>query len=358
MKGFFKLLTNFLFFAIGINLTNFTNNLCVYSSITECPNSPLIPDDRRIDKKTLRLVQYNVEWMFYNEYSGCPGNSCVWTNQTEVLVHMDYVAKIINDLKPDVVNFCEIESCDEIQMLINRTNNAFNPYLIKGTDSATGQNVGLMTLIDPETNLYRTETKFQYPISGSACGYNGSSGTTGVSKHFITKFKFTNDNKIINIGMISTHLLAYPTDPERCSKREAQAMILQEEIYNLINQGYSIVMIGDFNDWDNLIMDANNNLPISKVLDILKGNIGKYSSKYKLKSIGDKIPKEQRYSEYWDENADCVVQNTEFSMIDHILLTQDLHNLVSNAFVYHTPHSCDGNSYNSDHDPVVIDFEF
>lgn len=335
-----------------------SNIIKIKSSDTECPYSPTNIDDRRTNKNTLRLIQYNVEWMFYNEYSGCPGNSCSWANQSEVLTHMDYISQIINELNPDIVNFCEIEGCDEINMLIERTNSSFNPYLIKGTDTATGQNVGMMTMIDPYIDLYRTENKYEYPISNSKCGYTGSGGNVGISKYFITKFKIYNEfNNEINIAMISVHLLAYPTDKERCAKREAQAIILQEQIFNLINNGLEVILIGDFNDWDNKILDANNNQPISQVLDILKGNIGTYSNQYILKSISDKISKEQRYSEYWDENSNCIVESTEFSMIDHILLTPNLYSMVSNAFSYHKyPHSCIGNTYNSDHDPIIIDF--
>ena len=347
---------NNLFFGLNL-LIIFSNIIQINCSDTQCPYAPVSPQDRRQTKSKIRLIQYNVEWMFYDEYSGCPGSSCVWANQSEVIVHMDYVAKIINDLKPDIVNFCEIEGCDEIQMMIDRTNQAYNPYLIKGTDSSTGQNVGMMTLIDPYTNLYRTETKYSYPIPNSKCGYTGT-GSTGVSKHYITKFLFPTNNSNYNVVMIGAHLLAMPTDPERCVKREAQAQVLQEQIYNFINQGYEVIILGDLNDWDNKIPDSNNNFPISQVLDILKGNLGIYSQKYVLKSIGDKIPQEQRFSEYWDANADCVVQNTEFSMIDHILMTRNLYSIATNAFSYHAyPHSCEGNTYNSDHDPVVIDFE-
>ena len=341
----------FIYFSFLIIQTNIFN---VFSSDTQCPFAPSNPLDRRTDKTKLRLVQYNVEWMFYDEYSGCPGSSCVWANQTEVLIHMDYISTIINDLKPDIVNFCEIEGCDEINMIINKTNPLFNPYLIKGTDSSTGQNVGMMTLLDPTINLYRTEIKFNYPIPDSKCGWN-ISGSTGISKHFITKFKFTPD---LDIMMISTHLLAMPTDSERCSKREAQSQVLQEQIVNLIGEGNEVILIGDLNDWDNLILDTNNNLPISQVLDILKGNTGLYAGKFELKSIGNKISKSERYSEYWDANGNCQVEPGEFSMLDHILLTPKLYDLVTNAFAYHIyPHSCDGDSYNSDHDPVVIDFQ-
>ncbi len=48
---------------------------------TECPlvtNSS--NNDRRTDKTTFRLVQYNVEWLFIDYYSSanCPGNGCTW----------------------------------------------------------------------------------------------------------------------------------------------------------------------------------------------------------------------------------------------------------------------------------------
>ena len=226
--------------------------------------------------------------------------------------------------------------------------------MIVGTDTSTGQNVGMLTLIDPIINLFRTETKYSYPISGSQCNYVGT-GTTGVSKHYITKFEMNG----LKIAMISAHLLAYPTDSSRCSAREAQAQVLQEQIAGFIVEGLEVILLGDLNDFDNLIPDVNSNIPISKVLDILKGNAGLYSGEYELKSISDKIPQSQRYSEYWDANSDCVVQPNEFAMIDHILLTPNLYNLVTNAFSYHMyPHSCDKTTYNSDHDPVVIDFEF
>ena len=329
----------------------------VFGTDTQCPYTPSIPSissDRRVDGTKLRLVQYNIEWMFIDTYSNCPGTSCTWANQSEALIHMDYISKIINDLEPDIINFCEIEGCDELSMLINKTNPSFQPYLIKGTDSATGQNVGMLTLIDPLVDLYRTETKLSYPLTNSNCGYIGT-GSTGVSKHYITKFKFNS----LNIAMISAHLLAYPTDSSRCSAREAQAQILQEQIYLLISQGYEMILLGDLNDWDNLIPDSNSNKPISNVLDILKGNIGLFANQYKLKSIGDKISQDSRYSEYWDSNLDCVVTSNEFSMLDHILITSNLYDKISNAFAYHIySHNCTGSTYNSDHDPIVVDFKF
>lgn len=312
--------------------------------------------DNRTDKNKLRLVQYNVEWMFYNynSNSDCPGSGCVWENQTESLKHIDYISNIINELNPTIINFCEIEGCDELEMVKNRTNSQYSSYMIKGTDTSTGQNVGMLTLIDPIINLYRTENRYNYPISNSNCGYTGE-GNTGVSKHYITKFNIAN----IPIAIISAHLLAYPTDPYRCSVREAQAMVLQEQTLSLILEGYEIILLGDFNDFDNLIPDINNNYPKSQVLSLLKGLTGKNAGKYELKSIGDKINQSQRYSDYWDIDSNCIVETNEFSMIDHVLLTPLLYNYVYNAFGYHNySHDCINNKYNSDHDPIVVDFDF
>jgi len=167
----------------------------ILASDTECP-IVTTSGDRRADKNKLRLVQYNVEWLFIDYYSSanCPGSGCTWHNQTAANTHLSYVSKVIKDLDPDIINFCEIEGCDELNMLKSSLNDqTYMPYLKKGTDTSTGQNVGMLTRVDPIVSLYRTEEKFNYPIQGSQCGYTDT-GSTGVSKHYITEFKLDNMN--------------------------------------------------------------------------------------------------------------------------------------------------------------------
>ncbi len=318
---------------------------------TQCPTIPSKPQDSRLISNQLRVVQYNTEWLFIDQYQNCPGSGCSWSNQTEAQTHLKYVAAIINELSPDIINICEVEGCDELSQLVSLTNNKFHPYLIQGTDSATGQNVGMLTLVDPVSSLYRTEDRYTYPIPNSKCGYTGSSGTQGVSKHYITKFNINN----INIAMIGAHLLAYPTDTTRCAEREAQAQVLQNHIYELYNEGNEIIVLGDFNDFDNLVIDANDNIPKSQVLDILKGNSGTYAGKYELSSVAQSISKSNRYTDWYDENSDCKSESNEFSMIDHILVSSKLYNKISSAWIYHAYDEFCG-TYNSDHYPVVVDF--
>lgn len=320
---------------------------------TECPYISTI-GDRRIDKSKLRLIQYNVEWLFIDYYSpmNCPGSGCTWVNQSEADLHMDYVTKVVSELNPDIINFCEIEGCDELNILKNRLNdNSYNSYLKKGTDSSTGQNVGMLTRVDPLVNLYRTELKYNYPILGSKCGYTGSAGSSGVSKHYITEFNFNG----YDVAFIAAHLLAIPTDPIRCSQREAQASVLQNTIYSYLNKGYEVIMLGDFNDYDGEVLDINNNKPISKVLDILKGVEGDFAGLYTLYNVAEEIQQKDRFSDWWDSDHNCnTASQSDYSMIDHVLVTDAIRHNILNAFIYHGYSEYCG-KYNSDHYPVVID---
>ena len=319
---------------------------------TECPVVTTV-GDRRTDKNKLRIVQYNVEWLFVDYYSpmNCPGDGCAWKNTTEAQIHMDYVAKRIEEVNPDIINFCEVEGCDELNILKDKLDGSYLPYLKKGTDSSTGQNVGMLTRVDPLKSLYRTETKYHYPITDSNCGYTGSGGDTGVSKHYITEFEFNE----MNVAFISAHLLAIPTDSARCAQREGQASVLQGVIVEYIERDFEVIMIGDFNDYDSEVLDVNNNKPISIVLDILKGLKGEFAGEYELINIAETISQDQRYSDWRDSDNNCnTASNKDYSMIDHVLVTGKIRENIINTFIYHGYNESCG-KYDSDHYPVVVD---
>ena len=291
-------------------------------SDTECPTITTF-GDRRKNKNTLRLVQYNVEWLFIDYYPtmDCPGNGCTWHNVSDAETHMNYVASTISNLQPDIINFCEVEGCDELNLLKEQLDNSYNSYLKKGTDSGTGQNVGMLTRIDPLINLYRSEEKVSYPIPGSKCGTTTASGTTGVSKHYITEFKISG----MNVAMIGAHLLAIPTDVARCVQREGQAQVLQNIVSSYILKGYEVILIGDMNDYDAEVLDLNSNIPTSRVLDIMKGLDGEKKGTYSLTNIASRISQTERYSDWWDSDNNCNTNTQkDLSMIDHILVTSEI----------------------------------
>jgi exonuclease III len=321
-------------------------------SETDCPYIKQV-EDRRENTSIFRYMQYNAEWLFMDYYASaeCPGSGCPWENTTEAQKHFDHISEVIKDINPDFINICEVEGCDELNILRDSIDSGYQPYLIQGTDTSTGQNVGILTRVDPNLSLYRREERVTYPISGSTCGYTGAEGTTGVSKHYITEMEMSG----IRIALIGAHLLAYPTDIQRCAQREAQAQILQNIVISYISKGYEVILSGDFNDFDGEIQDSNNNYPLSSVLDILKGYSGIYMNKYVLFSVSQQLEQKERYSDWWDKNSDCKSLSTEFSQIDHILVSEYLFERISDIYVYHD-YIMNCETYESDHYPLVVDF--
>jgi hypothetical protein len=117
-------------------------------------------------------------------------------------------------------------------------------------------------------------------------------------------------------------------------------------------------MLGDFNDYDAEIPDVNGNKPISQVLDILKGLKGDYAGKYELHSAAETIPQNERYSDWWDSDNNCnTASKSDYSMIDHVLVTDKIRKNIMNTFIYHDYNEFCG-KYDSDHYPVVIDLLF
>lgn len=312
--------------------------------------------------KTVRFMQYNVEWLFLRTYNGCPGSSCSWPTLQAAETHMSAVASIVNEYKPDIMNLCEVEGCYELTALINETVTAtstYQPYLLFGTDTSTGQNVGLITKYNPDVSLQRTSASKTYPIPGSKCNYTGT-GSTGVSKHYYTAFVAGN----LYVHVVGAHLLAIPTEPSRCAAREAQASILQDLVVNLLASSppsagmqNALILMGDMNDYDGVILDSNSDKPTSHVLDILKGTMGAYAGAYELVSVAGQVAQTERYTDWWDPNGDCKATQNEMSMIDHVLITPNLVEKIQQVLYPH-PYVESCSTYNSDHYPIIVDFIF
>jgi exonuclease III len=80
------------------------------------------------------------------------------------------------------------------------------------------------------------------------------------------------------------------------------------------------------------------------------------ASAVEIKTAEEKIPKALRFSDWWDKNSNCVSTPTEFSLIDHILITPFLNNKIKKAYIYQEyPEFC--GTYNSDHYPMIIELE-
>jgi exonuclease III len=325
-----------------------------------CAWAPSIPVDRRTDKSRLRIVSYNAEWLFLYGGSGnikCPGTGCPWEDISNAQNHFTNTIELLTKLDGDIVHFNEVEDCRVLRVLMDLlpSNHGYRAYLVPGTDTMTGQNVGILTKIDPYRNLIRTDKRKRYPVKGSTCNIVSLETTfkrkkrksMGVSKHYLTHFRIGS----LKILLAGAHFIAHPNDKSRCSRREAQAAVLAEFISNESTlHGAEIIVTGDFNDHDRAVVGANGAIPLSSVLEILKNGANLQSA---VSLIPDAI---SRFSSWHDINGNCIDDGrTEHSLIDHVLVSPSLASRISSVWIDHnTTSSCFKRM--SDHWPIIVDF--
>jgi len=325
----------------------FVSQFCLtVAAVVDCPIAPSQPQDRRTNKSKLVIGAYNAEWLFLDAKS-CPGTGCPWKNEQQAQQHFQDIAKAILELNADILSLEEVQDCDALQTLLDAlpSDMGYLPYMIKGTDSATGQNVGVLTRIDPSVNLKRTEARADFPISGTQCGPT-TAGSSGISKHYYTVFN-VNGVRIMFLGM---HLIAFPIDASRCNQREAQATVAQALITELKGDFDELVVLGDLNDYSGSVLDAANDKPNSRVLDWLSNPI----SGLKLTSVASYLNQSSRYTAWYDVNNNCQDSGgKEHTSIDHLLISPGLNAHVDQAWIEHSYNvSC--TTFYSDHWPIAV----
>jgi len=224
---------------------------------TPCSAAPATPQDRRTDKTKLVIATFNLAWLF----DGVNDPSAPWTTPALAQSHITKVAAQILRTGADILSVQEVESCDVLAQLVAQLP-GYKGYLVPGTDTATGQNAALITKIDPSSDLVRFSTRANIPVPGSTCGV-ATASDTGVSKHFVTTFR---TSKFSSLTLVGLHLKSGGTSSD-CYQREGQAQVLR----TLFTTGNDVIVLGDYNDWNTLYVDAKSNTGTSKTLPIASG---------------------------------------------------------------------------------------
>jgi endonuclease/exonuclease/phosphatase family metal-dependent hydrolase len=287
--------------------------------------------------------------------------------------------------------------------------------MIAGHDTFTGQNMGLVTRLDP-LSLQRSNGRMLHPVSGSTCGYSGPAALQGVAKNYVATFQAAPG---VTVALIGAHLLAHPAAHERCSQREAQAAVLRSSAAAAAAAGHHVIVLGDMNDYDASALDCARNAPASRALSILRLGLDlTVAAAAKQSSSSDTaiantavswlkrlsapattaaaataaaaaaaaaavatetaavpvtplvlhnacalVPQQQRYSDWYDRNSNCLIDAaTELSLLDHVLVSSELLQSVTAVSIPHdygpfVQPACVGSAaYVSDHWPVIVDF--
>src|SRR6266542_326347 len=280
--------------------------------------------DRRTDKTVLTIATLNCEFLWDGVEPEEGNVDFPYKNsQTEAEEHMSKVAEIIKAKKPDIINLVEVENIDALTVFNNKflVGLGYVPKLIDGRDNATGQDVCMLTRIDPE----------QFKRTDQRAPYEGT--TTGVSKNYYATFTIDS----IKLAFIGLHLVAFPNNMDRAKQREAQASVLVSLGDSLIQAGYKLIVLGDFNDYDgdSQYADHQNNQPVSHVLRKIR-EMNTTTTNDDLINLSKFVPQNLRYTAFWDKNENGVVDYTgEFSTIDHILISNQLSDKVEYVEIPH-----------------------
>lgn len=129
-------------------------------------------------------------------------------------------------------------------------------------------------------------------------------------------------------------------------------MVMQALIKSEISAGHEVIAFGDLNDYDGVVIDANNDVPTSRVLQFLK-------APGLVTTASAVSPASTRYSSWYDKNGDCELSiPSEVSTIDHLLCSPTLFEaLISANYDHDYVKECNPPNYESDHWPVLAVFD-
>ena len=320
------------------------------------------------------ISSWNAEWLFdgvcdprispwLNGSTSCVGranglNSC---DAEGAAAHVQRAAEVIARTNADVMNLAEVENCAILGDLISALGSGgtqYEPHLVQGTDSFTQQQVGLLSRLSPQAPLERSEERAEYPIEGSTCGET-TPKSSGLSKHYFARLALEGlpgEAGVATLIVLGMHLKAIPTEPRSCNQREAQATIARTLLAQALEETDLVVALGDLNDFDgdDCCRDANDNMPTSRVLRMLKDPRGRGVDE--LKSVAERLPVAERYTDWWDHapRDDTDNGDEEHSSLDHMLVSTRLFAALETVSIDHTHAPMDV----SDHWPIVATFKF
>ena len=283
-----------------------------------------------------RIATFNGEFLFDGE--GDEGEATFpWKgNPVAARAHRQTVGDVIRMLDADVVVIPETENLRTLELLIEESlaDLGYTATLVDGRDTFTGQDVGLLSRIPVEA-AGRTDERVPVGLTDQ---------TYGVSKNLWARL--TIDGQPVTL--VGVHFLARPDDLERRDRREAQAEAIRRLVAREAAEGREVIVLGDFNDFDDATLDRAGSRPITDVLATIKA--AGPSPADDLVNVLRDVPQAQRFTSFYDRNRNDQFDAGEFSAIDHVLLSPGLYRRVRDVrFVHaHDPRET------SDHFPIVV----
>ena len=284
-------------------------------------------------KNEMSVMTFNTEWLFGSKKQvKMLKEKGIWgleAKDTEPEIEQQHqaVANIVARHAPDIL--CLQEVINEIaakrfQKTLQRKGIEYTIHFLESRDTYLEQDV---VFFSNNNSKNITEIKVSDPINPVfppkcvilTCLLNGE-----------------------KTAFLVLHLKAVPTEPTAVSIREKQADAVVNQLQRLSTAGYATFVLGDLNDWDPIVPDADSRehaTPTSQVLSKIKDYI-KGGNDELLNSLQWVQPVENRYT--YDYKGSKTV-------LDHILLPIGWKNRVTGVIIDH-----DRPERASDHWPIVL----
>lgn len=272
---------------------------------------PAAAEDRRKDKSRLKVATFNAEFLWDGRAPEQGDSDFPWKGSPEKAeAHMAEVAQVVRALDADLLNLVEVENLAALELFNSKflAGMGYRAYLAEGIDTATGQDVALLSRID-------IPSFGRDPRSGRSGGKQKS-----VSKNYVAKFEVGG----VKLSLIGLHLMAKASDSRRREEREAQADAIVSMAREQAAQGRQLIVLGDFNDLDGQVLDVRSERPITRVLEWISA-MDPATPKDDLLNVARGVPQERRYTTFVDKNRNGRADGPrELSMVDHILVSREL----------------------------------
>jgi exonuclease III len=320
----------------------------------------------------LRIVCFNVENL------AAPGERTRLTRfrfEPARRRHVERVAAVLETLAPDIVVLPEVvsrESVDALAELLRAKGlHGYRGWHVEGSDAFTGFDVAILSRIDPDEIDGRRirilvpekRKKGAAPAAAAADdwlreAYAVRSAAGGdeqeeavLQRHALAMFTICGRK----LGVLGLHLKSNPSDPDANAQRTAETRIARDIIRReIVARGYLPIVLGDLNDYDpDVTMADGVRTTQTTVIRDLK-NYDPDRPGPELVNAAGLMPRvADRYTSHWDFNENGAADGDDvFTMIDHILLPQELEPAVTRAFICHA-----SDLETSDHFPVVVDLD-
>jgi endonuclease/exonuclease/phosphatase family metal-dependent hydrolase len=202
----------------------------------------------------LRVATVNTEFMF--DGLGDEGQASFphQGDPEKARAHRDRVGEIVRMIDADVIMMEEVEDGSVMQKLVDESlaDAGYTVHFVQGNDRFTGQDVGLLSRV-PVEKIGRLDERVNV---------GASTDTYGVSKNMYARLTLGT----VPTTIVGLHFLARPDDSSRKDRREAQAEVIRRFIAKEIDDGRAVIVLGDFNDFDDATLDIGGSRPITDVL--------------------------------------------------------------------------------------------